>query len=220
MNWYKGFSSRIGGVLLHPRETFEMIVHEKRGLTEPVLLFLIITLVEGLLAGSVISRVIQRILEIVEVGSHIPSWIVSGIFSQVLPFSLVLVSVIGGFVNLILWSLINHLVARHLFDSMGSYEATLGLYMYTSVIDFLIILGLIVSLFTPAAGLLLTSTLAFVTLIWKAWLLVLITENVYGLDSGKALISAILIPLVIYLVVFPGLSLIRLLYMPWNPWRF
>ncbi len=214
MRTIQRFSSRIGGVLLHPKETFEIFVHERRGFSEPFIVFLCIVIVEGLLMGVILLGVIREILSIFP--APLPKFILY--FVNVLPVFILAGFVVYKLVYFIVWALIAHLSAKHLFNGVGEFEPVLSLFMYSVLPEVIFIFGLVVAVFAPIHGLIFSVALRVAALIWTALLVVNAISQVHGLDMGKSLVSAILIPLVVALIFFPGLLFSRFLFIPL--WRF
>jgi len=184
---------RVGSVLLHPRQAFEVMVHEDVSIGLPLLLAAAIFFAEGALTVSAILRAIP------------------------LPLGF-LIALAGPFTGLgfavagVLWLGITALLIHAnavLLGGEGDITRMFSVAAY-SILPVSIPLGafalaVLVGGFGALGWLALGGMLWFVALLWGLALLIIGTSVNYNIDAGRALLAAVLIPLAdLLLVLFLG----------------
>jgi len=180
---------RIGGVLLHPRQAFEVMAHEDVSLGLPLLLAAGISFAEGALFVASVVRVIPLPLSpVISVASPLV-----GIGAAV-----------SNVVLMVIAALLIHLNAQ-LLGGTGDVTRALSVVAYSVLPSALPLGAFALAVLVGGLGaigwLALGGVLWLVAAVWGVALLVIGVSVFYNLDMGSAFLAALLIPLVDLLVV-------------------
>jgi len=180
--------SRIGGLIISPKETMKILIHEKRGLAEALAIFLLFSVLNWVALVLALRHLFNYII---------------GAFIMSLRFLTLWLSTLfiamGIIFDLIFWALLSvgiHLTAKAV-DGGGSFEDTISVIGYSQVSRALCIIPLILSPFMPITSMILYIGLGVITIAWFIYLASIGLSEVHGISFEKALITVILPPLVI-----------------------
>ena len=198
----RGFLRRIGGVILSPGETLEIIVHEKVSLLEPLLLIVCFEGLIGFLRAAAVISFLRRVVGFLSFLAGSIPWIprLTGITSAFIFPASATFSIVFSLVVWVLWGGIAHLVAKHGFNGTGDYVTTLRTLGYAEVPRFISIIGVLFTVFSPLA-IFIALALRVLGVIWQAAIATFAMMKSHGLSGGSAFIAGILIPAVVLLVI-------------------
>ena len=203
VSYFMGFFDRLGGTLLDPRQTFEQIIAEKRGVLEPLLTVFLSHGIQGAIIGSFITRMILAI------------WAFLGEWLGEVPHGLIVsIPIIAFFVAfiaaLILWVIlagIAHLCAKYVFKGAGSFGQLFKLYGYASVPYSLIILATVLIGINFSLSPL-SLVLGLIAIFWTVLIMVVAVDTNHKIGLGKAFISSFVGPMIVLLILFVVLWLV------------
>jgi len=180
---------RVGGVLLHPRQAFEVMAHEDVSIGVPLLLAAGIFFAEGALLVAAVLRIIPLPLApVISVASPVVG----------------IVAAVGNVVLMVIAALLIHLDAQ-LMGGSGDVTRALSVVAYSVLPSALPLFAFSLAALVGGLGaigwLALGGVLWLVAAVWGVALLVIGVSVSYNIDGGSAFLVAVLIPLVDLLVV-------------------
>ena len=194
------FLSRIGGLIISPKETMTIIAHERRGLAEPFILIIIFSA----FYWSSLTLSINHLINYFTIWTEILKFI----YAFIIPWTSIIIG-LGIAADIILWLLFSfgvYLMAK-LVNGAGNFEDTLSIIGYSIVSRIFMIIPLIFSPIAPVTSIVTSLILSIASIIWTIYLSSLGISEIHGLTFEKALILVILIPLIIIgvLIIIPML---------------
>ena len=118
--------------------------------------------------------------------------------------------IVTGILAILLWAILAHVSAKYIFGGAGKFDEMLSLFGYTMIPYILMVIGLMVLMVTPIAGIIVIIILGALALAWRVVLNIYIVQEVHGISGGKAFVSVCIIPLVL-LPIAIGISLIPMI---------
>ncbi len=180
---------RVGGVLLHPRQAFEVMAHEDVSIGLPLLLAAGIFFAEGALFVAAVLRIIP-----------LPLAPVISIASPLVGIG----AAVANVVLMVIAALLVHVNAQ-LLGGSGDVTRALSVIAYSVLPMALPLWAFSLAVLVGGLGALgwlaIGGVLWLVAAVWGAALLVIGVSVFYNIDAGSAFLAALLIPLVDLLVV-------------------
>ena len=183
--------SRIGGLIVSPKATVKLLVHEKRGLTESLFFVLIFGTVRWITLALAIKHLFEYLIGIAFFIPIITTWFTS--------FTMV----IGVIIEIIIWALLSVAIyfLVKLMQGGGEFEDTMAIIGYAYVARFFEILPLASSPLYPITSLLLYVLFKVIGTIWFVYIASVGVSEVHGISFGKALLAVIVPLLALFLVI-------------------
>ena len=192
----KGAASRIGGIVLSPRETYSIMIHERRGLLEPLLLVVLFSAALGGLSGVALLGSALGMLGMQMLGPPIYSLAV---------YAFIGLGAVAGVVTWLIWGLLTYVFAK-LLDGAGTIGDTLTVLGYSWVVYFPLLVLLLACLASPLAVGVLTAMIALVIFIWQVAVAAMGLSEAHGFSVARG-VASVLLPLVVTLVICFALGL-------------
>ena len=202
------FMDRVKNVIFSPRTAFQNMLAEGFSMTEPVGIILGVSFVNALLFGVGIIRGFNAVSDFLSERMHIYPDVVhweidiSG-FTGFLLAIFVGAAVIYAIYSLIPWIItagIGHITAKHIFKGLGNFESLLCTFGYSHIAAISYTFGLIVFVLAPMTGFFVLIAMGIAHFIWSLVLRTLSISEVYGLDTGRSFLCAIMPHLLLLLL--------------------
>ena len=182
--------------MISPKETMKILVHERRGLGEALIIFFLFSILNW--TALVLAL------------KHLLNYLIGTLFTFMrlfTPWLLSLVMVLGLIFDVILWVLSSvgiHITLRAV-NGGGSFEDTMSILGYSQVSRVPCIVPLALSPFMPITSMILYLVFSIVAIMWFVYLASLGLSEAHGVSFEKALIAVILPPLAVIglLVIAP-----------------
>ncbi|RLF22977.1 MAG: hypothetical protein DRN15_07540 [Thermoprotei archaeon] len=205
------FLSRIGGLIIAPKDTMRAIVHERRELIEALAVVLFFSFTQWMAFALALRHLITYLAEwrsILPLAYAWPPRLTSSI-----------VIALGVTVDFLLWILLSvgSYIAARAFEGSGDLEITLLVLGYAYVSKTFAIVPLMFSPLMPLASLVASLVGCLVGLVWFIYVSSLGMSEAHGLSLEKAVFAIVLPPLVV-IGVLAILSLVMLpirIFMRW-----
>jgi hypothetical protein len=184
----------IGGLALYPDKYVRIIVHEERPLVESLLTVLFFQSMYSILFTTVIYNIVSSFA-----GFFAGSW-VKNVLALFLPV-MVPIFIVSGLLAWIIWSIVTHFMAK-LFGGAGEYIQLLrvmGLSWFTIIIS---IIPLFFYPLSPIAVIVASILFSLITFGWYLYINYHGVKEIYGIGSGEALLSLLMLPLIFILLTF------------------
>jgi hypothetical protein len=201
-----GFLSKLGGTLIEPIHTFDRMLDEGASFLGALAAVALIFGILGGMAGMGIAKLAAAFF------ASTGPWLGGAVFPQaavqlffIFPIALGVLSFVCVLLFWLISSAISHFCARVVFGGEGSFAQVFTLQGYAATPFFLVAVGLALgwlNLFLLPYAAFLGLTAVF----WTVLLLVIAVERSHRISFGRAFVSAFVAPLLVYLVLFTGLT--------------
>ncbi len=185
-----GAASRVGGIILSPKETYSIVIHEKRGPLEPLLLVVLFSAALGGLAGVVLLGSALSIAGMQMLGFPVYSFTV---------YAFIGIGAVAGAIAWIIWGLLTYVFAK-LLGGAGTIGDTLTVLGYSWVVYFPLLILLLACLAAPLTVGILTAMIALVIFIWQIAVAAMGLSEAHGFSVARG-VASVLLPLVVILVI-------------------
>ena len=183
--------SRIGGLVIRPKETLSIIVQERRSTLSALLVVALVYLVRGLMLSAFIAILAKWTLVFAEAFSPVGLPRIVYDLLDIAWISVVSLDVLKGIAVWIIWGIGIYLISKVL-EGGGSLEDTLVVVGYSIITSVLIVAGGMIMLIKPFLGLIAVLVLYIIAKIWQICIITLGVAEVHGLSLGKAFLAVVL----------------------------
>ena len=183
--------SRIGGLVIRPKETLSIIVQERRSTLSALLVVALVYLVRGLMLSAFIAILAKWTLVFAEAFSPVGLPRIVYDLLDIAWISVVSLDVLKGIAVWIIWGIGIYLISKVL-EGGGSLEDTLVVVGYSTITSVLIVAGGMIMLIKPFLGLIAVLVLYIIAKIWQICIITLGVAEVHGLSLGKAFLAVVL----------------------------
>jgi len=183
--------SRIGGLVIRPKETLSIIVQERRSTLSALLVVALVYLVRGLMLSAFIVILAKWTLVFAEAFSPVGLPRIVYDLLDIAWISVVSLDVLKGIAVWIIWGIGIYLISKVL-EGGGSLEDTLVVVGYSTITSVLIVAGGMIMLIKPFLGLIAVLVLYIIAKIWQICIITLGVAEVHGLSLGKAFLAVVL----------------------------
>ena len=207
--------NRIGGLIISPKDTVKILVHERRGLLEPLMIVLLFSIVKWTALSLAFRHLLNYMVGWIEITPF--TVITKFIFDWLFALGVAL-GIIYDLVIWILFSLGVYMMTK-LVKGSGDFEDTMAVIGYAHVSKVFMIIPLIMAPFAPVMSLFLSLALYFVSLILLVYITAIGVSEIHGLSFEKAIIVTIIPPLVVIGFLALSFILAQILHLIF-PYRF
>ena len=194
--------NRIGGLIISPKQTAKILVHEKPGIGEPLAVVVLFSMARWTSLTLALRHLINYVLAYPMMPAS--QW-VGELVTIALGWATPYIVVFGLLADLMFWLLLSigvYLFLRGLEGrAVGSFEDGLSMLGYTWVRTGFTVAPLTFTPFLPLTSLSLTLVTGLIGVLWTIYAAGLLLSEAHGVTVGKAVLSLIATFLALFLTI-------------------